>query len=112
MPAGKPPDVIDHVYGAPPPLEASATLYACPTTPFDTLVVAMLSVVALTLRVNALVTVTGVDAASVALTVNVALTGVAGVPEINPEVERLKPAGSVPEVMVQTIGELPPVVVS
>jgi hypothetical protein len=46
---------------------------------------------------------------SVTLTVKVEDPAVVGVPEIVPLVERLKPAGKDPELMLQEYGAVPPV---
>jgi hypothetical protein len=49
---------------------------------------------------------------SVTFTVKVEEPAVVGVPEIVPPVERVKPAGKVPELILQEYGVVPPVAAS
>jgi hypothetical protein len=94
-----------------PPLAASVVEYAVPTVPEGTELVEIVTGVttAATVSVNDVVAVCAVGIVeSVTFAVNVNEPPAVGVPEIVPAVDRVKPAGKAPELMVQLYGVVPP----
>jgi hypothetical protein len=96
-PEGRLPDVIDHEYGAAPPVACNACEYVAPTVAELSAGVAMVS------GVDATEIVTGADVVCIGLllsltaAVKVATPLVVGVPEMAPVDARLSPAGRLPE---------------
>ena len=91
------PDSTAHVYGLAPPVAASWDEYATFTLAPGNVEVDSTTGVATTME-NALVV---VAAAEVAFTVNEAVPVVVGVPVTSPPVDRVNPAGRVPEYTAQ-----------
>jgi hypothetical protein len=98
-PGGRFPDAIDHVYPGVPPLAPSVVLYELPFFPPARLVDVIVNVLgaALTVIDSCADAVCAGDALSLTETVNVAVPLVVGVPEICPALERLNPAGRLPD---------------
>jgi len=108
-PACKEPALIDQLYGVVPPLACSVVEYPVPAVPpgSDAVLTVGGCAAAATAMLNAFVPV--LFAASFTLTVNEAVPAVVGVPETTPvDVTRLNPAGSVPALILQLYGVVPP----
>jgi hypothetical protein len=104
-PAGNAP-VIEQLYGEDPPLAVIVAPYATPTMPFGSVFVRFKALGAITIVSLALMLCAGV-LESVTFTVTVELPAVVGVP-LTEQPVRLRPAGSVPAVIEQAYGEVPP----
>ena len=83
-------------------------LYGVPTTPFGSVPEVMLTAAGLMVMVTGPVVVPGGLPASVTPTVTVLVPGVVGVPLTTQPAARVSPAGSVPALMVQVYGAVPP----
>ena len=110
-PAGKLPEDTLHVMVPTPPLDARATLYVVPTKPLAREVVVIASL-ALIVMLSDWFAVWGGVSESAAVTVNLLVPAVVGVPEISPEVLKVNPPGKLPEVTVQLMVPVPPEAVS
>src|SRR5271163_1670586 len=80
IPAGRLPAVTLQVYGGAPPLAASWATYAVPTYPLGSEVVVTVNVPTPITRVSGAVAVWGVEAESIAWTVNMLVPAAVGVP--------------------------------
>lgn len=105
-PAGNVPDVIEQLYGVVPPPASMLALYTTPTVPFGNVFVSVSAAGLITMVSGPEVVCVG-EPASVAFTVTVELPAVVGVP-LTVQPLMLRPAGSVPDVIVQLYGEVPP----
>jgi hypothetical protein len=107
-PAGRLPPVTAQLYGGTPPVASSIWLYAVPSDPPGNVVVAIVNAgAAVTVIVIALLA--ELPASSVTSKVINALPAPVGVPVIAPVLLlKLKPKGSVPEVIVHRKGLVPP----
>jgi len=109
-PAGSVPPVIEHVYGFVPPVTPMDSLYGTPTVPFGRLVSVKLNGPGgLIVRLSGpLVLSCGLEL-STTLTVRFEIPAAVGVPLIvQPFPVKVRPAGSVPPVMLQVYGAVPP----
>jgi len=105
-PAGSVPELIEQVYGVVPPLASMVALYATPTVPFGSVFVSVRAAGLMTMVSGPEVVWDGAPLSST-FTVTVELPAVVGVPlTLHPLSAR--PAGRVPEVIVQLYGEVPP----
>jgi hypothetical protein len=105
-PAGNVPDVIEQLYGVVPPLVSIVALYTTPTVPLGKEFVIVRAAGLITMVSGPDVVCVG-EPESVTLTVTVELPAVVGVPlTVHPLM--LSPAGSVPDVMLQLYGDVPP----
>ena len=105
-PAGNVPDVIEQVYGVVPPPASICPLYTIPTVPFGNVFVNTSAAGLITMVSGPDVVCVG-EPASVTFTVTVELPAVVGVPlTVHPLM--LSPAGSVPDVITQLYGDVPP----
>jgi hypothetical protein len=110
-PPGNAPELTLQLYGVVPPLAASVVEYAIPTCPEGTETVVICTDVAAeaTVRLNDLVAVCSVGVVeSVTLLVKLKAPDAVGVPEIVPAEDSVRPAGRVPELMLQPYGVVPP----
>jgi hypothetical protein len=111
-PAGKEPELIDHVYGVVPPFAESVAPYAELTCPLirDVVVSSSGETAAATLILKDDEAVCGVAPASWTWTVNEYVPDCEGVPLITPDTEfNVSPAGNVPALIVQLYGLIPPI---
>jgi len=106
-PAGKVPEETLHVMVPAPPLDWRLALYAVLTTPLGREVVVITSF-GLMVMFSDWFAVWGGVPESVAVTVNLLVPAVVGVPEISPELLKLNPAGKLPEVTLQLMAPVPP----
>jgi hypothetical protein len=106
-PCGKIPEESDQVYGAVPFAGASVCEYAVPSVASGRDVVVIKSPAAM-LSTNGLETVCGGVPLSATCTVTFDVPALVGVPLITPALDRVTPAGSVPDVTVQLYGVVPP----
>jgi hypothetical protein len=105
-PAGREPELIEHVYGVVPPAASIGAEYTTPTVPFGRVFVSVRAAGLITIVSGPEVVCCG-EPESSTFTVTVELPAVVGVPlTVHPL--SVKPAGSVPAVMVQLYGEVPP----
>ena len=111
-PAGRLPELIDHVYDGLPPVAVIGAEYATPSVPEGNAPVVMISGEgAMTNEIVADLVWTGLEE-SVTVAVTFTVIAVVGVPEMMPVlVARVSPAGRLPEVMDQLYGVAPPVAV-
>lgn len=102
-PEGSEPESTEQVYGAVPPVMVMLAAYGICTVPLGSVEVAMLSDppddTVLTFSVSDSVAVAFAE--SVTIAVNVDVPAAVGVPEMTPAPEMLRPAGSVPLLMLQ-----------
>lgn len=102
-PAGREPEATEQVYGAVPPTMVMLAAYGTWTVPLGRVEVEMVSdppdEAALIFSVRGRVAVALVE--SVTCAVKVEVPAAVGVPEMTPAVEMLRPAGSVPLLMLQ-----------
>ena len=113
-PAGSEPESTEQVYGAVPPVMVMLAAYGTCTVPLGSVPVTIVrdppddAVLIFSVRFSVAVA----FAASLTCAVNVDVPAAVGVPERTPVAERLSPAGSVPLVMLQLYGLVPPLACS
>ena len=105
-PAGSVPELMEQVYGVVPPFASIGALYATPTVPFGKVFVSVSAAGLMTIVSGPEVVCDG-DPESSTFTVTVELPAVVGVP-LTVQPLNDKPAGRVPDVIVQLYGEVPP----
>jgi hypothetical protein len=112
-PAGRLPELIDHVYDGLPPAAVIGAEYATPSVPVGNVPVVIVSgAEAMTNEIVADLVCTGLEE-SVTVAVTFTVMAAVGVPEIVPvPVASVSPAGRFPDVMDQLYGVAPPVAVS
>ena len=109
-PPGSLPTLIDHVYGAVPPVAARVAEYGAPTTAVGSEVVVICNCAPEIVSVRLTEAVCASEPESVTLNVRGAFAAAVGVPLICPvDALRVRPAGSVPEVNCQLVAPVPPV---
>jgi hypothetical protein len=111
-PAGRLPELIDHVYDGLPPVADIGAEYATPSVPEGNAPVVMVSGAgAMTNEIVADLVWTGLEE-SVTVAVTFTVIPVVGVPKMMPVlVARVSPVGRLPDVMDQLYGVAPPVAV-
>ena len=109
-PAGNNPESIAHVYGVTPPVTPITSLYGVPTTPFgNTGVVSVNEPGVTTVTLNGPLTLCCGVELSVTCTVRAAVPAATGVPlTVHVLPVSVRPAGSVPLVMLHRYGPVPP----
>jgi hypothetical protein len=110
-PAGNAPELMLQLYGVVPPDEASVVEYPVPTWPDGTEVLVICTAVtaAATVRESDFVAVCAVGVVeSVTFAVKLNEPDAVGVPEIVPALDKVRPAGRAPELMLQLYGAVPP----
>jgi len=111
-PAGKVPLATDQVYGGVPPAVIKLCEYVVPVIPLGSRV-EVIEIGLLMLMESVFVAVSAIGCVlSVICTVKELLPGAVGVPEINPELESVSPAGKTPLMTDHVYGVVPPFPVS
>lgn len=107
-PAGSVPAVIEQLYGEVPPLAPIVAEYGVPTVPPGSVPVVMVTAAGAMVMLTVPVAVPAGLAESVTFTVSVEVPAVVGVPVTPQLAPSVRPAGSVPAVIEQLYGEVPP----
>jgi hypothetical protein len=112
-PVGRDPPIRLHVYGVIPPLAARVSKYDVPIVALGSVVVVTIKVATLsTVSVSVAETVCAVVSLSVTCTVKVEAPSAVGVPLMTPVFDIVNPAGRLPLVSFQKYGCIPPVAIS